>query len=205
MVPLSNTPCSPALWSVLWSLFPGLSGGGGLREVWVLERERYWLQVKQLFVCTTWGINKSGFACWTFAYTICVLWKNRLIVLLLQGCENTGSASLCFKQHRNECEIRKSTSSFLQSVDYLNRQLWAWVRNGEVESHGLCREGNQDGWPKNPPWMTGVFPKQQHLIAGSSRLQWHHGRDQSKEQWWPRDKASHGSRCALCIFVGFHF
>lgn len=136
---------------------PGSLGGGGLREVWVLERERYWLQVKQLFVCTTRGINKSGFAYWTFAYTICVLWKNHLIVLLLQGCENTGSASLYFKLHRNECEIRKSTSSSLQPVDYLNRQLWARVRNGEMEFHGLCHEGNQAGWTKSS--MDGVVPK----------------------------------------------
>lgn len=118
-------PLSPAFGVSCKVFSPGSLGGGGLREVWVLERERYWLQVKQLFVCTTRGTNKSGFVCWTFAYTICVLWKNHLIVLLLQGCENTGSASLCFKQHRNECEIRKSTSGFLQSVGYLNRQFWA--------------------------------------------------------------------------------
>lgn len=111
----------------------------------MLEREIYWLQVKQLFVCTTRGINKSGFAYWTFAYTICVHWKNHLIVLLLQGCENTGSASLYFKQHRNEREIRKSTSVSAQSMDYLNRQFWARVRNGEEELHGLCHGGNQAG------------------------------------------------------------
>lgn len=134
----------PQPFGVCYKVFsPGSLRWGGLREVWVLERERYWLQVKQLFVCTTRGINKSGFAHWTFAYTICVLWKNHLIVLLLQGCENTGSASLCFKQHRNECEIRKSTSSFLQSVCYLNRQLWVWGRNGEVEFHG--QETRLDG------------------------------------------------------------
>ena len=46
-------------------------------------------------------------------YSLCAL-ENCSLVLLFHGCENPRSASLCFKQYRNECEIRKSTNIFLQ-------------------------------------------------------------------------------------------
>jgi len=74
--PFAQHRCPPQPFGAQHGAFsPGFFGGDGLSEVWVLERKIYWLTVKQLFVCTTQGINKSGFAYWTFAYTVCVLWK----------------------------------------------------------------------------------------------------------------------------------
>lgn len=138
-------------------------------------------------------------------YSLCAL-ENCPLVLLFHGCENPGSASLCFKQYRNECEIRKSTNIFLQHADYMNWQFWPRLRNSKLKLSGLSDgEGQAEGEHHcaalgclGQSWAGESSGLDRGDATGSGS-----GAKESKAHWWCRD-TSHESGCAAQIFVCFH-
>lgn len=134
-------------------------------------------------------------------YSLCAL-ENCSLVLLFHGCENPRSASLCFKQYRNECEIRKSTNIFLQHADCMNWQFRPRLRNSKLKLSGLGDREGQAGGAQHSVQPLGAWGRAGQVTAPgwTEEMPWEVDVGQSKAK-----RSSGAGTCHMSLDVLFRF